>query len=135
MENGFHGTFSQVYLESLHSVEATTLPINDTRSIVKFLRKNIFSRFGTPRALFETALAKYSVRHRIMTTYHPQANRQTKVSNQEVKQILEKIVNPNRKDLAHRLDDALWAYRTTYKTPLSMSPYKLVYEKKLSFAN
>ena len=32
-------------------VEATTSPTNDARVVTKFLKKNIFSRFGTPRAI------------------------------------------------------------------------------------
>uniref|UniRef100_A0A1S4BMN2 Protein NYNRIN-like n=1 Tax=Nicotiana tabacum TaxID=4097 RepID=A0A1S4BMN2_TOBAC len=51
------------------------------------------------------------------------------VSNKEVKQILEKTLSGNRKDWAEKLDDALWAYRTAYKTPIDTSPYKLIYGK------
>ena len=40
-----------------------------------------------------------------------------------------KEVNSNQKNWSLKLLDSLWAYRTTYKTILNMSPYRLVYGK------
>ena len=74
-------------------------------------------------------LQKYGVRHRTSLAYHPQENGQAKVSNREIKSILEKTINSSRKDWSKKIDDALWAYRTTFKTPLGMSPFRLVYGK------
>ncbi|GJV74683.1 reverse transcriptase domain-containing protein [Tanacetum coccineum] len=96
-------------------VEAKALPTNDARVVVKFL-KSPFSRFGASRAIisdrgthfcndkFDRVMSKYGVTH-------------------------QRTVAENRASWSDKLDDALWAFRTAYKTPIGCTPYNLVYGK------
>nr|GEV62125.1 reverse transcriptase domain-containing protein [Tanacetum cinerariifolium] len=64
-------------------------------------------------------------------SYHvsPQISGQVEVSNRGLKRILKRTVGENRASWSDKLDDALWAFRTAYKTPIECTLYKLIYRK------
>nr|GEZ38851.1 reverse transcriptase domain-containing protein [Tanacetum cinerariifolium] len=112
-------------------VKAKALPTNNARVVVKFL-KSLFSRFGTPKAIisdrgthfcndqFAKVMSKYGVTHRLSTAYHPQTSGQVEVTNRGLKRILERTVGENRALWTDKLNDALWAFRTAFKTPIDL---------------
>ncbi|GKE51240.1 reverse transcriptase domain-containing protein [Tanacetum coccineum] len=76
-------------------------------------------------------MQKYGVTHRLSTAYHPQTSGQVEVevSNRGLKRILERTIGENCASWSDKLDDALWAFCTAFKTPIRCTPYKLVYGK------
>nr|GFA61423.1 reverse transcriptase domain-containing protein [Tanacetum cinerariifolium] len=113
---------------------------NDARVVVRFI-KSLFSWFGTPKAIisdqgthfcndqFSRVMAKYEVTHRLSTAYHPQTSGQVEVTNRGLKHILERTVGENHASWSDKLEDALWAFRTAFKTSVGCTPYRLVYGK------
>ncbi|GJQ91385.1 reverse transcriptase domain-containing protein [Tanacetum coccineum] len=122
------------------TIETKALPTNNARVVCKFL-KSLFAGFGALRAIisdrgthfcndqFAKVMLKYGVTHRLSTAYHPQTSGQVEVSNRGLKRIFERTVGENHAFWSDKLDDALWAFRTAYKTPIGCTPYKLVYGK------
>nr|GEW52326.1 reverse transcriptase domain-containing protein [Tanacetum cinerariifolium] len=89
-------------------VGANALPTNNARVVCKFL-KNLFARFGTPRAII--------------------CDRGMHFCNDQFAKVMLKIVGENRASWLDNLDDALLAFRTAYKTPIGYTSYKLDYGK------
>jgi hypothetical protein len=109
-----------------------------TEESIAMIKNMIFPRFGTPRILisdggthftgknFKTCLSKLGIEHRVSTAYHLQTNGQAETSNRQFKSILNKTIEKGGKDWSKKLDGALWAYRTAFKTPIGMTPYQFV---------
>ncbi|GKC03167.1 reverse transcriptase domain-containing protein [Tanacetum coccineum] len=98
-----------------------------------YIAKKVFdSGFYWPMIYLDAhdmVMLKYGVTYRLSTAYLPQTSGQVEVSNRSLKHILERIVGENRASWSDKLDDALWAFRTAFKTPIGCTPYKLLYEK------
>jgi transposase InsO family protein len=111
-------------------VEAIPCRKASTEESIHMIKTVIFPWYGVPRVLisdggthftgkdFGKILQKLGIEHRVSTAYHPQTNGQAETSNKQLKEILKKTVLKGGKDWSKKLDDALWAYRTTHKTPM-----------------
>jgi transposase InsO family protein len=108
---------------------------------IAIIKSMIFPRFGTPRVLisdggthftgknFKKCLSKLGIEYRISTAYHPQTNGQAETSNRQLKSILNKTKEKGGKDWSKKLNEALWAHGTAFKTLIGMTPYQSVYGK------
>ena len=95
-------------------LEAISCPRNDANTVVEFIQRNILSKFGAPRTIisdegshvpnkvFTKLISIYGIRHVMGLDYHPQSNGQVKISNREIKKIMEKIVNTSKKILVYK---------------------------------
>nr|GEW57641.1 reverse transcriptase domain-containing protein [Tanacetum cinerariifolium] len=95
-------------------VKAKALHTNDAR-VVKIL-KSLFSRFEILGAIISDRGTHF-------------CNDQFTRVMIKLKRILERTVGENRASWSDKLDAALWAFRTAFKTPIGCTPYKMVYGK------
>ncbi|RVW19424.1 Retrovirus-related Pol polyprotein from transposon 17.6 [Vitis vinifera] len=120
VENVVADTFQVKFQESgKHQIIRKCVPVEEQQGILSHchenacgghfasqktaMKENIFSRFGVPKAIisdggthfcnkpFETLLAKYGVKHKVATPYHPQTSGQVELANTEIKNILMKM--------------------------------------------
>nr|GEY30031.1 reverse transcriptase domain-containing protein [Tanacetum cinerariifolium] len=127
-------------------VEAKALPTNDARVVCKFL-KNLFARFGTPRAIisdrethfcndqFAKVMLKFGTPRAIISDHGTYicndqfAKVMLKSLQSWFKKNIGKDLGENRASWSEKLDEALWAFRTAFKTPIGCSLYNLIYRK------
>ncbi|GJR71410.1 reverse transcriptase domain-containing protein [Tanacetum coccineum] len=120
--------------------KAQALPTNDDRVVITFLKK-LFCRFGMPKALIsdrgthfcnkimEKTMKRYEVNHRFSTSYHPQTSGQVENTNKLLKEFLKKLLKIIMLFGQENLMTLYGHFRTAYKTPTSITPYKLIYGK------
>ncbi|KAI0519706.1 hypothetical protein KFK09_007165 [Dendrobium nobile] len=120
---------------------AEAVPLRNVTShhVMKFFRDHIVYRFGVPRRIISdngsafksTKINNFANRHgidwRYSTIYYPRANGLAEAFNKTLVQIIKKTLDDNKRQWDERLVEALWAYRTTYRTPTQSTPFALVY--------
>ncbi|GJW79909.1 reverse transcriptase domain-containing protein [Tanacetum coccineum] len=122
-------------MDPLGDIMVRTTPLRKSLIPVSIGRQFISMRMRCDRGThfcndqFAKFMLKYGVTHRLSTVYHLQTSGQVEVSNCGLKRILKRTVGKNRALWSDKLDDALWAFRTAFKTPTGCTPYKLVYGK------
>ena len=110
-----------------------------SKEVSSFVEENIVTRFGVPETIitdngtiftsdmFKEYMGKLNIRLEQSTSYYPQANGQAEASNTVLIGILEKMVK-ERPGMWHlKLNEALWAYRTSPRYATETTLYALTY--------
>ncbi|KAM1304570.1 hypothetical protein ACFX2F_022217 [Malus domestica] len=120
-------------------VEAKSYAELTFKEVCNFVKENIVTRFGMSETIitdngtiftsdrFKEYTANLKIRLEQSMPYYPQANRQVEASNKVLIGILEKIIK-ERPGMWHlKINEALWAYRTSLLTATGTTPYALTY--------
>ncbi|KAI5342013.1 hypothetical protein L3X38_009888 [Prunus dulcis] len=120
---------------------AETVPLREVKkeNVVSFIKVNIINRYGVPRyiitdngkpfsnRLMDKLCEDFGFKQRNSSMYNAPANGLAKAFNKTLCSLLKKVVGRTKKDWHERINEALWAYRTIYRTPTQATPYSLVY--------
>jgi transposase InsO family protein len=113
------------------------------KSIVEFICEDIFTRFSVPHEIvtdqgtqftskmMRELTKKYGIKHCKSSPYHPQANGQVEYINKFLEAILTNTIQLHHRDWDDRPPEALWAYWTTWRNTTGLTPYEIVYSKKV----
>ncbi|CAL8991156.1 unnamed protein product, partial [Prunus brigantina] len=120
---------------------AEAVPLKEVKkeNVVNFIKVNIIHRYGVPRyiitdngkpfsnRLMDKLCKDFGFKQRNSSMYNALANGFAEAFNKTLCSLLKKVVGRTKKDWHERINEALWAYRTTYRTPTQATPYSLVY--------
>ncbi|XP_020082102.1 uncharacterized protein K02A2.6-like [Ananas comosus] len=120
---------------------AEAIPLREVKAdnVMRFFRENILNRFGVPHRIISDngsafksfKVSRFASHHKIdwrySSIYNPRANGLAEAFNKTLVKLLRKIIGKNKREWHDKISDALWAYRTTFKTPTQATPYSLVF--------
>ncbi|KAG9447252.1 hypothetical protein H6P81_013380 [Aristolochia fimbriata] len=108
-------------------------------TVADFIRTQIIYRHGVPRYIvtdngtpfrnkvMDRFCEKFCIQQRMSSAYNPAANGLAEAFNKTLCKILKKTVGTHKRSWDEKLPEALWAYRTTARTPTQPTPYSLIY--------
>nr|KAJ0222828.1 hypothetical protein LSAT_V11C200097150 [Lactuca sativa] len=120
-------------------IEAEPLTCISGRHMIKFVWKNIMTRFGTPKVLvsdnglqffenpFREWCASKGINQRFTSVAHPQANGQTEVSSLTIVNGIEKRLGKAKGNWSEEISAVLWSYITTPRKSTWETPFSLTY--------
>ena len=111
--------------------------------MLSFIWRCIVYRFGIPRVLvsdngkqfdndsFSNFCSQLGIRNHYSSLAHPQANEQVVIMNRSLLKIIKNLLKGAKGIWLEELPSILWAYRTTARTPIGETPFRLTYRSEV----
>ncbi|GAA0143523.1 hypothetical protein LIER_04188 [Lithospermum erythrorhizon] len=119
--------------------ESVALLSGRKEEVADFIESNIIYLYGVPRCIITNngksfdnkfiadLFAKFKLRKYHSSMYYLQANSLAEAFNKTLCNTLKKVVNKSKKNWHEKMEEALWAYRTTHRMLTQATPCALVY--------